>query len=339
MGIIEVGEDESGVYYKLADGGILRPSATAISSSWVSALNKPLLETWASSFKKMPALSRIRLVGNTTTPLSTGFPAVSAMTPTRVICIDGNGNTLYVMNITYAIDGSITTAKGASLSVGSTNRPAVAGLSASYFAFISTTHDSLRCYYYNGSTIALFGNALSLAVTAPSIDALSSNTIVLVDTTGLATYTFDGTDWSLVGNKLSLSLGVPTVAALDSNRAAVFDSTGDLLYCYSFDGTDWTQEGNSLSISGRTNPNICAMNSSTIIFCDDASSANESIRVYQFDGTNWEITAIIQLVEGTTYCDVCALTGNMFLYVSKTTTYPFSVFEVSSAVGGPVIFR
>jgi hypothetical protein len=169
---------------------------------------------------------------------SQGKPGVDRMSATRFVFVDDTNDKI----VAYSFNGSTFTLEGSALSIGNL-QPSVAAMSSTLAAVVVS--NQLKTYVFNGSSWALQGNAFTMAggVDSPSLTALSSTRIAMIDRNNdwLRTFDFDGTDWVLVGNNLSVTYGaISDLAAVNSDTVIFGNNDASELQAYQFNGTDWS---------------------------------------------------------------------------------------------------
>lgn len=183
--------------------------------------------------------------------------------------------------------------EGADKNIGGMGYLAIVALTSTSIAFIDSTNDDLRTYYFNGSTWDQVGNDLNIGglSTIMSITALSATRIAYIDgdNEDLRTYDFDGTNWSQTGNDLNIAgITYMSITALSATRIAYSSADNNDLETYDFDGTDWTQTGNTLAIASvGAFSCLATLSSSRIAFLNTESAGTNVLRAYDFDGTDW----------------------------------------------------
>jgi hypothetical protein len=193
---------------------------------------------------------------------SQGNPGVDRMSATRFVFVDDANDQI----VAYSFNGSTFTLEGSALSIGSL-QPGVAAMSSTLAAVVVS--NQLKAYVFNGSSWALQGNAFTMAggVDRPSLTALSSTRIAMIDRNNdwLRTFDFDGTDWVLVGNNLSVTYGtVSDIAAVNSDTVVFGNNTSRELQAYQFNGTDWSFIG-SKAYPEVQSYYICALDENYIV--------------------------------------------------------------------------
>lgn len=151
--------------------------------------------------------------------------------------------------------------------------------------------DELKTMTWDGSDFTQSGNAFSLSIANGSkLKTIDENTVVVLDSVGLAAYTWDGADWSAKGNKNASVVTSGTantdIAVLSPNKVAVVEGGSvDELTVWDFDGTDWTQTGNTFSLNSSTvRPRLTAITATDVAVIDDGQ---DHLKAYTWDGADW----------------------------------------------------
>jgi hypothetical protein len=186
----------------------------------------------------------------------------------------------------YSFNGSTWSAVGSALTWSS-----VAGafcyLSSNHVAFLDDNTNTLNTLIWNGSTLAIEGNQLSLgSISVPMITYLEDNLIAVTldisNTTYIRTYQWNGTDWIQVGNSFSLGvLGSSTTAIVGhgSDDITIFDSLQNYYRAFRFDGTDWIEYGIALyqSSSGGSREDMTVLGNGIIVRMDAPNDTIKSV--------------------------------------------------------------
>jgi hypothetical protein len=300
----DLGSDADGdIYYR--DAGILKRLSKGLEGE-VLVMNAGIPEWRGLNF------GFVAQVGNDLNIAGITFPAITALSSTRIAFIDDTNDDLRV----YDFDGVNWAQTGNDLNIATVALPSITALSSTRIAFIDDTNEDLRTYDFDGVNWAQVGNDLNIAgIAFPAITALNSTRIAFIDDTNkdLRTYDFDGTDWAQVGNDLNIvSTASASLAALNNTDIAFIDTTNEDLRVYNFDGTDWVQVGTDLNIAGIGTPSITALNSTDIAFID---TTNDDLRVYRWNGTYWAQVGTDLNIVGVAFGGITALNWSDIAFI------------------------
>jgi hypothetical protein len=283
----------------------------------------------SSFFSSMDDVATWQQVGNDLNISGVTFPALAALSSTRVAYFDSANDELR----TYDFDGADWAQTGNSLSIsGVTNIASLAALSSTRVAYFDGGNQDLRVYEFTEGTgnWAQVGNDLNITSVA-YITALSSTRIAWYGVTPrhIRTYEFtEGTgNWAQVGNSLSVgaSAGDGDVATLSSSRIAFTDEVNAELRTYDFDETDWSQTGNGLSVPAGSDPTLAALSSRRVVYIN---STDGKLRAYDFDEADWAAIGSETVVSGTGRPAAAGLTTDKIAFIDDSNddlrTYNFA---------------
>lgn len=138
---------------------------------------------------------------------------------------------------------------------------------------------------------SLIGTGTAVAISVPSITALTDTDIAITDDVSdfLRTYRFDGTNWAQVGNSFGfpnnrVSVSITTMISGLTPRIAYYNSGTSDLITYDFDGTNWSVVGNAQTV-GAGSGDVAALNSTDVVHINNTG---DLLQVYRFDGVNWD---------------------------------------------------
>ncbi|MDC7221551.1 MAG: hypothetical protein PQJ59_16575 [Spirochaetales bacterium] len=219
------------------------------------------------------------LVGSSLS-MSIDLMQISALSSTRIAIV--GASTL----ATYDFNGSTWSQTGNALTISNLDFPYIAALTSTRVAITdngSTGIDALRAYSFDGSDWSLTGTSLSTGFSASGLCALSTNKIVLFDTSNerIRTYYFDGSTWDLLGNYTTTdSFSAVFAGAISPNSILEYYPINSQLRIYQSYGSVF-ELGAVLSESVVAS-SIAALTGTTFAV---ASSSEDTLSTYKLDFT------------------------------------------------------
>jgi hypothetical protein len=203
----------------------------------------------------------------------------------------------------------------------------MAAMSSGRIAFIDNNSDALRAYDFDGIGWSQSGAVFPLAVTSPSIAAMTPSRIAFIGADAqpseLRAYDFNGSTWSQVGSGLiTIAAGISgsfSLAAMSSSMVALADSVTKSLRAYTFDGAVWSPTGSARGLGTYGAAQLCALSSSIIASVDTDIGA---LQAWQFNGSSWARLGIplnVDLDSSIAQCGLCALSSSRIALISATT--------------------
>lgn len=244
--------------------------------------------------------------------VTTNWPAVTALSSTRVVVFEDDGNQLRV----YDWSGSAWSQVGTAFTVASAFRGGIGALDSNTIALVEGNADTLTTYTFNGSTWSQVGNSLSLgALSDPTLAVMSPTRVAISDDSSvggsgsLRAFRWDGTNWVQEGNALS-SVGqfAVKVCALGDSRVVLWEGTTDgALEVYDFNERtgNWTFR-NSTSVSFNVS-GLARVANDVVVTGNDGS---DTFRFMKYDGSGWTTSGPINTLTGVSQPAFASLGGN-----------------------------